>query len=82
MAPTILNLAVALGVNETLLAAGICIVAQAAFMTPAASSPSAAVFGNTDWVDTKHAYVIGTIIVVLAAISVAICYPLGAMFMF
>ena len=82
MAPTLLKLAVAVGVNPTLLAAGICVIAQAAFMTPAASSPSAAVFGNTLWVDTKQAYIVGVIIVVLAALSAAIVYPLGAMFMF
>jgi len=82
LSPTLLSLAIAMGINPTLLAAGICVIAQAAFMTPGASSPSAAVFGNTQWVDTKHAYIVGTIIVVLAAISAAIVYPLGAMFMF
>ena len=82
LSPTLLSLAVALGINPTLLAAGICVIAQAAFMTPAASSPSAAVFGNTDWVDSKQAYIVGTVIVVLAIISAAVCYPLGAMFLF
>ena len=82
LSPTLLNLAVALGINPSLLAAGICVIAQAAFMTPAASSPSAAVFGNTEWVDSKQAYIVGTIIVVLAIISAAICYPLGSMFLF
>ncbi len=77
-APTLLSIGAQIGVNIAFLSAMICIIAQSAFLTPGASSQAAAVFGNTDWVDTKQAYKMSILIIFLSVLSVAICWPLGA----
>ena len=77
LAPTILSIAAPLGVNVGLLAAAICIVGQTAFLTPGASSPAAAVHGNTAWVDVKQAYILGIVAIVLSSLCVLALYPLG-----
>lgn len=77
LAPTILSIASSLGVNIGFLAAAICIVAQTAFLTPGASSPAAAVHGNTAWVDIKQAYILGIVAIVISAVCVMALYPLG-----
>ncbi len=77
LAPTILSIASTLGVNIGLLAAAICIVAQTAFLTPGASSPAAAVHGNTAWVDVKQAYILGIAAIVISSLCVLVLYPLG-----
>ena len=79
LSPTLLSIAATIGANAGLLAAAICIVAQTAFLTPGASSPAAAVHGNTDWVDTGQAYILGVIAIVISAACVAALYPLGLM---
>lgn len=77
LGPTILAIADSMGINCGLLAAGICVVAQAAFLTPGASVTAAAVFGNSEYVSVKQAYFIGSFAVILSAIVIAIVYPLG-----
>lgn len=77
LSPTILNIATTLGANPAFLAAAICIMGQTAFLTPAASSASAAVHSNTDWMDVKHAYIFGAIAVALGFFTVVVTYPIG-----
>lgn len=53
---------------------------QTAFMTPAASAQAVMVFGNTEWITTKQAYLYGTVFFVLVlALLLLIVYPLGAL---
>ena len=76
--PTLFALASSMGnVNMVLLAAGILVTANAAFLTPGASSPAAAVHSNTDWVDVRQAYIMGIVIIVVAIACMAAMTPLG-----
>ena len=78
LSPTIFTIANNMGDIELgLLAAGMLIAANAAFLTPGASSPAAAVHSNTDYVDTKQAYIMGVVIITISMIALAILYPLG-----
>ena len=48
--------------------------------TPAASAQAALVFANTEWVETKQAYIAGYIFAVISmVVIVCLVYPLGAM---
>ncbi len=76
--PTVFALANTMpDVNIALLAAGIMITANAAFLTPGASSPAAAVHGNSEWVEPKHAYIIGVMIILAAVIAMTVTMPIG-----
>ena len=51
---------------------------MAAFMTPAASVNSALIFGNTDWVNPKYAYLTGTIWFIINYVVVcAVAFAIG-----
>ena len=78
LSPTILTIAQSMGDIELgLFAAAMIVAANAAFLTPGASSPAAAVHSNTDYVDTKQAYILGVIIILIAVITLTVLYPLG-----
>lgn len=80
LSPTLLQIASQMGsVNMVLMMACILVACNAAFLTPGASAPAAAVHANTDWVDVKQAYVLGVAIILLALIVLAALYPLGVM---
>ena len=77
LSPTLLAIGESIGANIVFLSAIICIVSQTAFLTPGASSPAAAVHGNTKWVDTKQAYILGVIAILISLACVLALYPLG-----
>lgn len=77
LSPTFLAIGASIGANIVFLSAAICILSQTAFLTPGASSPAAAVFGNTKWVDTKQAYIMGILLIIISAFTVLALYPLG-----
>jgi len=78
MTPILTTLAVSIGANPITVTLGLILAIMAAIATPGASSRSALVFGNTEWIAPKDAYVFG----IWAAFSayliiVALGIPLG-----
>lgn len=55
-ASVVCSLASNIGINPAPLVIGLAICAQYAFLTPAASAPSAILFGNTGWLRAKDIY--------------------------
>ena len=76
--PTLANLAMSFGIHPALFALIFAMMMQTAFMTPAASAQAVMVFGNTEWITTKQAYLYGTVFFILVLVLLlAIVYPLG-----
>lgn len=76
--PTLANLAINFGIHPALFALIFAMMMQTAFMTPAASAQAVMVFGNTEWITTKQAYLYGTVFFVLVLVLLlSIVYPLG-----
>ncbi|MBP2641419.1 MAG: hypothetical protein H6Q66_2370 [Firmicutes bacterium] len=59
MTPILTTLAVSIGANPIIVTLGLILAIMAAIATPGASSRSALVFGNTEWVAPKDAYIFG-----------------------
>ncbi len=78
--PVLTKMALSYGVNPILVASIIFVAANTAFLTPAASANAALIFGNTDWVETKQAYLYGFAIVVVGALVISfVGVPLGTL---
>lgn len=78
--PTLANLAIQFGIHPALFALMFAIMMQTAFMTPSASAQAVMVFGNTEWITQKQAYLYGTVFFVMVFILlIAVVYPLGMM---
>ncbi len=78
--PILANMAVSFGIHPALFALMFAIMMQNAFITPAASAQAAMVFGNTEWITSKQAYLYGTVFFICVLIlELAIIYPLGMM---
>lgn len=78
--PTLANLAMSFGIHPALFALIFAMMMQTAFMTPAASAQAVMVFGNTEWITNKQAYLYGTVFFILVLILLlAIVYPLGVL---
>ena len=78
--PTLANLAMSFGIHPELFALIFAMMMQTAFMTPAASAQAVMVFGNTDWITNKQAYLFGTVFFILVLLLLlAVVYPLGVL---
>ncbi len=78
--PTLANLAMSFGIHPALFALIFAMMMQTAFMTPAASAQAVMVFGNTDWITNKQAYLFGTVFFILVLLLLlAVVYPLGVL---
>lgn len=76
--PVLVQMGTTFGANPLLVSLMIYYAAFTAFCTPAASSNAALIFGNTEWVQTKHAYFFGILILIIAlVVLLAIGLPLG-----
>lgn len=76
--PTLANLAMSFGIHPALFALMFAMMMQNAFMTPAASAQAVMVFGNTEWITTKQAYLYGTVFfIVVYILLLFVVYPLG-----
>lgn len=76
--PVLVQMGLTFDANPILVTLMIYYAAMAAFCTPAASANAALIFGNVEWIQTKHAYLIGLIILAITVL-VMICLgiPLG-----
>ena len=79
MTPIFCTIAGMVGANPTLVAAFLIFGLTAALCTPGASSRAGLVFGNTEWINVKQAYIqailsVVAVIIVLAVIGI----PLGS----
>ena len=78
--PTLANLAMSFGIHPALFALIFAMMRQTAFMTPAASAQAVMVFGNTEWITNKQAYLYGAVFFVLVLVLLlAVVYPLGTL---
>lgn len=59
-----------LGVNMTPMVMTLMLCANLAFITPAASAPAALVFGNTTWIKPKDIYTMGSIMMLILAVTI------------
>ena len=78
MTPMLCTISGMVGANPVLIAAILIFGLTAALATPGASSRAGLVFGNTEWIDVKQAYVqaiLSVLAVVIALIVVGL--PLG-----
>lgn len=58
--PMLCPVLISYDINPVVMAMPLLIVVQAAFMTPAASTQAAMVFSNTEWINKKWAFLLGT----------------------
>lgn len=78
MTPIFTTLGVAVGANPVIITMGLILAIQAAIATPGASSRAALVFGNTEWIAPRDAYIFGVWAVASAYLVIlAIGIPLG-----
>ncbi len=78
--PLLATAAVNYGIDPLLYGFLLVTMLQCAVATPAASAQAALVFANTEWVETKQAYIAGYIFAVISmVVIVCLVYPLGAM---
>lgn len=78
--PVLTQMAVTYGIHPGIIASIIFVAANTAFLTPAASANAAIIFGNTEWVETKQAYLYGFAIVVVGALVISfVGVPLGTL---
>lgn len=78
LTPMLCTIAQMIGANPTLVAALLIFGLTAALATPGASSRAGLVFGNTEWIDSKQAYI--QAILSVAAVMIALIaagIPLG-----
>lgn len=76
--PVLTKMGMSFGVSPVLVALLVFFTAMTAYATPAASSNGALIFGNTEWISTKHAYLCGFLILIVAfVVLIGIGIPLG-----
>lgn len=76
--PVLAGMAASFGMSPLVMGLLMAATCGSAFLTPAASANAAIVFGNTEWVATKQAYILGGIIAVLYwIITIVVGMPLG-----
>ena len=76
--PVLAQLAVGYGISPIVFCCVFMFMIMTAVATPGASANSAMVFGNSDWVETKHALQLGWLFTIVAlAVYVLIAYPLN-----
>ncbi|SHN53269.1 SLC13 family permease [Desulfitobacterium chlororespirans] len=73
MTPILTTLAVSIGANPVIVTMGLILAIMAAIATPGASSRAALVFGNTEWIATRDAYIFGIWAVVSGYLVVLAC---------
>ena len=79
MTPMFCTIAGMIGANPVLVAAFLIFGLTAALCTPGASSRAGLVFGNTEWIDVKQAYIQAILsVVAVALVLVVIGIPLGS----
>lgn len=76
--PVLANLAVNYGISPIVFCCVFMFMIMTAVATPGASANSAMVFGNTEWVDSKHALQLGWMFVIVALlVYIFIAFPLN-----
>ncbi len=78
--PVLTKMGLGFGVSPILVALLVFFTAMTAYATPAASSNAAMIFGNSEWITTKDAYICG-FLALLTAFIILICVgvPLGTL---
>lgn len=78
--PVLAKMALAFGISPMVISVLIAGAAASAFMTPAASANAAIVFGNTEWITRKQAYMLGAVIAVSYWVTLLVVgAPLGTL---
>ncbi|MDO4281816.1 MAG: SLC13 family permease [Peptococcaceae bacterium] len=76
--PVLVKIAVSYGIPPIVFCCVFMFMIMTAVATPGASANSAMIFGNSDWVDAKHALILGWIFAIIAlAVYIFIAYPLN-----
>ena len=76
--PTLAQFAVGYGIPPTVFCCVFMFMIMSAFATPGASANSAMVFGNSEWVEAKHALQLGWMLCLAAlAVYILVAYPLN-----
>lgn len=79
--PILAPVAMEMGVNPTLFALVLFLGLQSAFFTPASSVQGALVYGNTQWVSVKDAYLFAAVEVVIVTLLLCLLIPVGFILM-
>lgn len=82
MTPMLCTISGMVGANPILIAAILIFGLTAALATPGASSRAGLVFGNTEWIDIKQAYIQAVLSVVAVAIALVVVGIPAGMFLF
>ena len=78
--PILVSMGLEFGISPILIGILVYFSAMTAYLTPAASSNAALIFGNTEWITHKAAFFWGAIVIVIAFIVlIGIGVPLGQM---
>lgn len=79
MTPMLCTISGVVGANPVLIAAILIFGLTAALATPGASSRAGLIFGNTEWIDIKQAYVQALLsVIAVAVVLIAVGIPLGS----
>ncbi|MFR6291282.1 MAG: hypothetical protein ACLUKQ_07485 [Peptococcaceae bacterium] len=79
MTPMLCTISGMVGANPILIAAILIFGLTAALATPGASSRAGLIFGNTEWIDIKQAYVQALLsVIAVAVVLIAVGIPLGS----
>ena len=77
LTPIYIEIALVVGVNPILIPLLCSMSLCAAMATPGASSRSGLIFGNTEWIAKKDAYLLGILSVVSVIVGLIVMVPLG-----
>ncbi len=79
--PLLVKMGLGFGLSPILIGILIYFAAMTAYLTPAASSQAALVFGNSEWIDRKAAFFWGGVVILVAfVVLIGIGIPLGQLF--
>ena len=79
--PILAPVALEMGINPTLFALVLFLGLQSAFFTPASSVQGALVYGNTQWVSVKDAYLFAGVEVIIVTLLLCLLIPFGFVLM-
>lgn len=70
--PVLAELGMNYGIHPFVIINLVWFAAQSAFLIPASSSTAAMIYGNTDWISTKHAYLYNISFILIALIGLIV----------
>lgn len=76
--PLLVKMGLGVGISPVLIAILVYFAAMTAYLTPAASSNAAIIFGNSEWIERKAAFFWGGIVILIAfVVLIVMGVPLG-----